>query len=237
MNKLPKVFLFFLPGLIFLASSCNPPRQNDAKKFDAKVSKFERSIKKVDKTIRLMDNMDARILEVKKQRDAGRISDKEAQRRIDAINKTLGREVAQSTKKAPVYDLPGWAKALGLTLPEGLTLDQDFSQITSENNPQEGFNSVTLVYRGDYLKAMQQASIIAGKARIPLTDEYKTAFEMKEKYGDEIIKGAVYMNFKLGATQNPRYTVAISVDESGTLTISASDSKKMKEQLETNKIQ
>jgi len=184
-----------------------------------------------------MDNMDARILEVKKQRDAGRISDKEAQRRIDAINKTLGREVAKSTKKIPVYDLPGWAKALGLTLPEGLSLDQDFSQITSENNPQEGFNSVTLVYRGKYLNAMQQASIIAGKARIPLSDEYKTAFEMKQKYGDEIIKGAVYMNFKLGATQNPRYTVAVSVDESGTLTISAADSKKMKEQLETNKIQ
>jgi hypothetical protein len=224
-------------GLFFLVVSCNPPRQNDAKKFDVKMNKFERSIKKVDKTIRMMDNMDARILEVKKQRDAGRISDKEAQRRIDAINKTLGREVAKSAKKTPVYDLPVWAKNLGITLPEGLTLDQDFSQITSENNPSEGFNSVTLVYRGNYMKAMQQASIIAGRARIPLTDEYKTAFEMKEKYGDEIIKGAVYMNFKLGASQNPRYTVAISVDESGTLTISVADSKKMKEQLETSKIQ
>ncbi len=236
MKKLNNRLLFFLMGLALAGTSCNSPKQNDAKKFDAKMNKFERSIKKVDKTIRMMDNMNARIAEVKKQRDEGRISDEEAQRRIESINKTIGREVAKSTHKNPVGNLPAWARSLGLTLPEGLQLDQDFSQITSENDPAEGFNSVTLVYRGPYMKAMQQASIIAGKARIPLTDEYKTAFEMKQKYGDEIIKGAVYMNFKLGAAQTPRYTIAISVDESGTLTISAADSKKMKEQLETNKI-
>jgi len=236
-NKSALTSLSLLVGFLFVIAACNPKKkQDDSKKFDVKLNKFERSIKKVDKTMRLMNNMDARIAEVKKQRDAGKISDREAQRRIDAINKTLGRKVAQATNKHPATDLPAWAKSLGLTLPQGLQLDKDFSQITAEDNPGEGFNSVTLVYRGPYSKAMQQASIIAGRARIPLTKEYKSAFEMKEKYGDEIIKGAVYMNFDLGAAQNPRYNVAITVDESGTLTLSATDSKRMQEQLQRNEI-
>ncbi len=231
------IALYLLLGFLFVTAACNPSKKpDDSKKFDVKLNKFERSIKKVDKTMRLMDDMDTKIAAVKKQRDAGKISDQEAQRRIDAINKTLGREVAHTTNKHPATDLPAWAKSLGLTLPQGLQLDKDFSQVTAENNPGEGFNSVTLVYHGPYLKAMQQASIIAGRARIPLAKEYKSAFEMKQKYGDEIIKGAVYMNFDLGAAQNPRYNIAITVDESGTLTISATDSKRMREQLQKNEI-
>jgi len=227
---------FALLSLLFFPA-CNSPKQNEAKKFDAKLNKFERSIKKVDKTMRMMDKMDAQIDSVKKERDAGKISDKAAQRRIDAINKTLGRQVAKSTNQHPATDLPTWAKDLGLSLPHGLTLDKDFSQLTSEDNPNEGFNSVTLVYRGDYSKAMKQAGIIAGRAHIPLTEEYKTAMEMKQKYGDEIVKGAVYMNFDMGAAQHPRYNIAITVDESGTLTISATDTKKMRDLLQKNNIQ
>ena len=87
----------------------------------------------------------------------------------------------------PVISLPYWAVKLGLTEPQGLTLDSDFSQSTSENNPDEGFNSVVMVYRGAYQVAMEQAKMIAAKAVIPLSDDYEAAQQLAEKFGKPII--------------------------------------------------
>ena len=84
--------------------------------------------------------------------------------------------------------------------------------------------------------AMQQAAIIARNANVPLTKEYKSAFEMKKKFGEDIIKGAVYMNFELGDPVQPKYSIAITVGENGTLTVSATDSRGMEEHLKMNKL-
>lgn len=216
--------------------SCKQHKPDTADNFNAKLKEFKKNIKNVDNTITMVDSLAKQQARINSERDAGKISDSEAKTRLDNLDRTLGRKVARTTNLHPAIDLPGWAKDLGLRMPRGMELDTDYSQATSEKNQDEGFNSVVLVFKGNYKTSMQQAAIIAQNAHVPLTKEYKTAFEMKKKYGDEIIKGAVYMNFDLGDPVQPKYSIAITVSETGTLTISATDSKGMEDHLKLNNL-
>ncbi len=157
----------------------------------------------------------------------GRITESEAKVRMAAIDSQYNRNVALNSGSAHGHWFPAWAKALGLSEPKNMVLDKSLSQVTSESANGDGYNSLTLVYRGSYKQAMKQAETLAAMAKIPMTPEYKTAMEMKRKYGDEILKGAVYMNFELGSKNNPKYNIAITVDDKGVLTISATDREKM----------
>jgi len=230
--------LNFILIIAFLGGfySCKQHKPDTAANFNAKLKEFKKNIKNVDNTITMVDSLAKQQARINSERDAGKISDSEAKNRLDIIERTLGRKVARTTNLHPAMNLPGWAKDLGLAMPNGMKLDTDYSQATSEKNQDEGFNSVVLVFNGNYKTAMQQAAIIAKDAQVPLTKEYKTAFEMKKKYGDEIIKGAVYMNFDLGNPVQPKYSIAITVSENGTLTISATDSKGMEEHLKLNNL-
>ncbi len=224
------VMLLIITG-IFVA--CDESKPTDAHKFNKDLGKFNRTINKVDKTMDLMDSMQMEIDKLEKELAEGKVSSEYARQRLDEINTYYGRKIARNSNYHPALGLPQWAKDLGLTEPEGMVLDKDFSQVTSEDNPVEGYNSVTLVYKGRYDKAMKQAEIIARKAHIPMTKEYKNARELEKKFGEVILKGAIYMNFELGAKDNPRYNIAITVDDKGTLTISATDSKKLEELVST----
>ena len=216
--------------LIFITfPSCDDTKPSDAHKFNKDLGKFNRTIHKVDKTMDLMDSMQSEINRVEQQLSQGKISNDEAHAQLTQINNKFGRKIAKNSNYHPASGLPQWGKDLGLTEPQGLVLDKDFSQVTSETNAVEGYNSFTLVYKGRYKQAMKQAAIIARKAHIPMTKEYKNAREMEKKYGDVILKGAIYMNFELGSDNNPRYNIAITVDKDGTLTLSATDSQKMDE--------
>ena len=113
-----------------------------------------------------------------------------------------------------------------------MVLDKDYSQTTSENNDNEGFNSITLVYHGNYDVAMKQSEIIAKKARIPISKDYEDAMILSQKYDIETIKGASYLNFELGSDDNPRYNISITVKDDGTLTINATDTYALMKQLE-----
>ena len=227
LNRLYTVVILLLAAMFL--NSCDESKPTDAHKFNKDLGKFNRTIHKVDKTMDLMDSMQMEIDKVEKELAEGKITPEYAHKRLNVINTTHGRQIAKNSNYHPAYGLPQWAKDLGLTEPQGMVLDKDFSQVTSEDNPVEGYNSVTLVYKGRYEKAMKQAEIIARKAHIPMTKEYKNARELEKKYGDVILKGAIYMNFELGAQDNPRYNIAITVDENGTLTISATDAQKMDE--------
>ncbi len=227
--------IFIFLSLFFsLLQSCDDTKPSDAHKFNKDLGKFNRTIHKVDKTMDLMDTMQTEIDNVEKDLALGKINEAEAHRRLNEINNTYGRQIAKNSNYHPATGLPQWAKDLGLSEPKGMVLDKDFSQITSENNAVEGYNSVTLVYKGRYKNAMQQAAIIAKKAHIPMTKESKNAQEMEKKYGEVIMKGVIYMNFELGGKNNPRYNIAITVDENGTLTMSATDTQKMEEIMQTS---
>ncbi len=220
-------------GLIFLLvlTACDDQKPSEAHKFNKDLGTFNRTISKVDRTMDLIDSMQAAMDSLQKDLASGKITQAQAHERLNEINKKYGRKIARNSNYHPAVKLPQWAKDLGLTEPEGMVLDKDFSQVTSEDNEIEGYNSVTLVYKGRYKQAMKQAEIIARKAHIPMTKESKNAREMEKKYGEVIMKGAIYMNFELGGENNPRYNIAITVDENGTLTISATDTEKLEELL------
>lgn len=217
-------------------SSCKEHKKKKGDNFNKKLSEFKDNIKKVNNTITMVDSLQKEEAKISQERDEGKISDQEAKMKLAILDSTLGRKVARTTNLHPASTMPNWARNLGLRTPVGMALDTDYSQMTSAGNKDEGFNSVVLVYKGNYKTAMQQAAIIAKSAHVPLTKEYKTAFEMKKKFGEEIIKGAVYMNFDLGDPIQPKYSIAITVSAKGTLTISATDSKGMEKHLKINNL-
>lgn len=230
----PAVALLFT-GMIFTFFSCGAPNSNPKKKFDVRLNKFNRSLRKADKTLDMMDAMAARKAIVEADYRAGKITEVEARRRLAAINNQYNRKMSGEKTSVVTTGLPGWAKALGLIEPENMVLDKSLSQVTTEERNGGGFNSVILVYKGSYKQALAQARRIAALARVPLTPEYRTAMEMKQKYGDEILKGAVYMNFEPGGKGSSKYNIAITVDETGVLTISATDAEKMEQEMKTLK--
>ncbi len=233
-NRIFSSLSIFILAIIISLSACDEVPRDDDKDFQENLSSFTSTIDHFDSTMDLMDEMQQKIDKVEELRLGGRISDEEAIDELNNINNTLGRQIAKSTNTNPIANLPRWARKLGLTEPTGLTFDTDFSQSTSERNEIEGFNSVIMVYNGDYNIAMNQAKIIAQKANIPLSKDFKDALLLEKEYGIETIKGASYMNFEIGGENNPKYNISITVDNDGTLTINATDTESLMKQLNIN---
>ena len=127
--------------------------------------------------------------------------------------------------------LPDWAKKIGLTEPQHMQQVKELSHVTSSEDPTEGFNSVTLVYAGNYDTAMNQATIIAKAAGLPLSKEYKELKKQATRAGHgNKIKGIAYMNYDL-STRDIDFLIYVKADEKGLLTISATDMKQMNKQL------
>jgi len=229
MNFSPCIYLLLVVALV---SSCDLNEDAKEKTFNQNLQTFNDSFEKVDSAIVLIDQMQVEIDRVEESRLNGQIGGDEAQAQADQIRNKYGRRIARSSNMHPATKLPLWATRLGLTEPTGMTIDVDYSQSTSENNPTDGYNSVLLVYRGDYNIAMNQAARIASLANIPMSKDFADAQVLAKEYGIETLKGMAFMNFEMGSTDLPPYTLAITVDEEGTLTISATDTKKLSEQLE-----
>lgn len=219
---------------VMLLMSCDEAETKKSKDFQQNLNSFNNTMTKLDSTFDLMDSMQLEADKVEEERALGMISDSEAVEKLNQINNTLGRKIAKTSNFHPVSGLPQWAKQLGLSEPTGMVLDKDYSQITSEDNDNEGFNSVTLVYHGNYDVAMKQSEIIAKKAHIPISKDYEDAMILSEKYNIETIKGASYLNFELGSDNNPRYNISITVKDDGTLTINATDTYTLMMQLDEN---
>jgi hypothetical protein len=131
----------------------------------------------------------------------------------------------------PATELPEWAKQLGLVEPLNMELIPEKSHLTSAEEPDEAFNSVTMVYSGNYDTAMNQASRIAKIANLPLSKEYKASLRQAERAGRaDRLKGIAYMNYDL-STRDIDFLIYVMVDDKGMLTLSATDMKQMNEQL------
>lgn len=216
---------------MLLLFSCDEPVAKDDKVFQENLNSFNSTMNKLDSALALMEKLQNEVDKVEKEKELGKISEAEANEKLNQINNSLGRELARVSNLNPVVGLPPWAKQLGLTEPTGMILDSDFCQSTSENNEDEGFNSVILVYNGNYDNAILQAEIIAKKAGIPMSQAYKDALILSQKYGIESILGASYMNFEIGSDNNPKYNISITVDDNGTLSINATDTYALIRQL------
>jgi hypothetical protein len=219
---------------IFFVGCIPPPESNETDKFDTELKTFNKSINNIGKTMDMVDAMQTEVNKVESKRALGEISDAEADRQLLEIKETYGRTIARSSNLNPATSLPQWAQQLRLTEPSGMKLDPDYSQMTTVDNPDEGFNSVLLVYLGDYELAMKEAARIAKIANIPLGKDYIQAVELSKTYNTTPIKGVAYMNFD-PFIEDKDFNISITVDEAGMLTISAVDVIQMKKQFEGKK--
>jgi hypothetical protein len=133
------------------------------------------------------------------------------------------------------FSLPSRAKQLNITTPEGMTLDQNSSYQTSEEV--EWFNSMRFVYTWDYKLAMKQAEIIAQKAWVQISEEFKLAQDTLKKMWkntlDQLkdmvwdLKWVVYTNYSIIKNPETDQIISISVEEDWTLEIVVVDRKNM----------
>ena len=231
MKRITHAVLFLL--LIFLVTACLPEERSESEKFENQLESFKQSMENIGTTMDLVDAMQAEIETVERKRALGEISDKEADKQLNEVKETYGRVIARRSNVNPATTLPDWARQLGLIEPLGLTLDADYSQLTSVKNADEGFNSILLVYTGDYNTAMNEAKRLANAANIPLSRDYKQAVELAKTYSSAPIKGIAYMNFD-PFVSDADFNISITVDETGMLTISAVDVQQMQKQFQTD---
>lgn len=228
-------FLIIALLSIYLASCQIAPEKTETEKFDTELKNFNQTMNEVGQTMDIVDAMEQEIDMIEQQRATGEITDDQANKLLAEIKQTYGRAIARSSKSNPASGLPVWASALGLIEPQGLTLDVDYSQLTSADNPNEGFNSIMLVYSGPYNLSMKEAERIATSAMIPLSKDYEQAIELSKTYGSTPIKGIAYMNFDPFIQDND-INISITVDEDGMLTISAVNVRQMKRMFDREQI-
>ena len=131
------------------------------------------------------------------------------------------------------FSFPDWLWELNIVAPKYLKLDKTKSQKTTEKI--EWFNSIHFVYKWDYDISMQQAKLIAEKADIPVSKEFKMAQEILsslstwDNKNSEIedmlwdMKWIVYTNYNLMDKKAPDYTIAITVNEDWSLELDVTD--------------
>lgn len=223
-------FLLALPA-------CEPPHQeSETERFERELKSFNNQMDNLGQQMKLLEAMQNELDALEKQRATGEISDEDFRSKTSMIKDTYGRALASNEVRQNFAGLPGWAIELGLSLPNGMQLDQAFSQVTSVNNPDEGFNSILLVYNGEYQTAMREAERIARQARVPLSKDFVEARDIAMRFGSSPLKGIAYMNFEPFKIDAP-VNISITVDETGVLTISAVDVQQMNRQLERSRNQ
>ncbi|MCF8228661.1 MAG: hypothetical protein K9G58_01350 [Bacteroidales bacterium] len=233
-----KIYQFIILGLLItgMLHSCGQDKknkQNEGENFQEQMEGFSESMEDIDETMELVDFLNNKLKQIEQKVAEGELSPEEGQYLANELNEKYRREIARRSNLNPATNLPTWAKELGLLEPKGMVLDHDFSKKTSVNNETEGFNSIKLVFKGDYNTALNQARLIAENAGIPMSKEYAKAYEMAEKYPSarEKIKGVSYMNYELGET-GLDHKISINVDENGKLTIIAVNEQQRKKYLE-----
>lgn len=225
-------WLYFIILPVLLIVSCDPPQEEtETERFEKELNNFNQRMDNIGQSMQILDAMQTELDELERLRAQGEISDAEYSKRSNDVKETFGRAIARRDRTKPVSGLPNWALQLGLSEPQGLVLDQEFSQITSVDNKDEGYNSVMFVYSGNYDLAMKEAERIARQARIPISKDYLDATELIEKFGSNPIKGITYMNFDPFVRDAP-VNISITVDETGILTLSAVDVEQMKRMFE-----
>ncbi len=229
-----KGFLFLLMVALLGMMSCDENKPTEAKKFNNNLKDFNKSLHHVDKTMDIMDKMNSEMDKVTEQRNKGIITKQEAEHRLDVIRTKYAKELTKTGDLKSPAAFPEWAKKIGLSAPQGMTLNKSMSQVTSSNDSNTGYNSINLVYNGDYAVAMKQAETIAKNAGVPIGSDYQEALDLAKELGTDPIKGAVYMNFEIGKDDNQQYHIAITVDEAGTLTITATDYLQLQKQINDN---
>jgi hypothetical protein len=122
--------------------------------------------------------------------------------------------------------IPDWVVKLGISEPEGMKFDQDFSNYTSVDSPSEGFNSVSLVYNGDYDMAVKAAAKIAASAKLVPGGNFIAKNSPVSNVTHNTSKVVTYLNYSLGNTDQD-FLISLQVEPSGKLFIEVTDNKQL----------
>ncbi|MBI9038682.1 MAG: hypothetical protein JEY97_11160 [Bacteroidales bacterium] len=225
--------------IIFTQSCMNlydqPAVEADDEKQDSiknSIQTLNESMNDFNEQMETIDNMEQQLLDLEKMVNSGDITEDEMKKITDKYYSNNGKNETAKKSVSSVEKIPFWAKQLGLTEPRNMTLVSEKSMMTSFNNPSEGFNSITFVYKGQYENALNQAKIIAENANIPISKSWLKIHNLinrqkkdAEKYGNtppEDLKGITYINYEQ-TTNEPEYVMSVSVDANGFLTIQAAN--------------
>jgi hypothetical protein len=223
--KKPRLFLLIGLVSLFVVAACNSDKNSEQKEgsLEDQISEFKDSLSEIDEALDLADFLNENLEMINKKVASGELDRKEANKITNDLINSYKREIAKRSNLNPTTSLPEWAIELGLTEPKGMTIDADFSSLTSVDDEDNGYNSVKLIYQGEYRQALNQASIIAAQAKIPMSKEYKDAMEKAKKYPSARagIRGVSYMNYEFGEEKTPTYKISITVNKKGELTINA----------------
>lgn len=126
--------------------------------------------------------------------------------------------------------MPVWATALGLSTPQGMKLQKILSKQITENG--SGYATFTLVYKGSYEQAKQEAIRIARGAHLFLSPEILQAQKLLQQGHSvsgfdtkSILDSLVYTNHTL-LDLNVPVLLSVSVDPQGLLTLEGTKNQK-----------
>jgi hypothetical protein len=175
-------------------------------------------------------NFEKRLQSLEDDLVAGNITKHEYDSLSDQLRLQIERDAAVHNDTHNPDRIPDWVGDLGISKPEGMKFDQLFSNYTSVDDPSEGFNSVSLVYTGDYDKALLEAVKIATNAKLSVGGVFKAKGSPFNRDVHKSNSGISYMNYSLGNADRD-FLISLEVEPSGRLTIMVTDNKQLKERL------
>lgn len=175
-------------------------------------------------------NIEERLHDLSAQLEAGKIT----KQTYDSLSGILRAQVrnmeAVADENHPLEKMPEWVSKLGIKDPEGMKLDLDFSSYTSVNNPSEGFNSVSLIYKGDYETAVREATKMADTLKLAVGGNFEAKGNPREKMLPTHVGMLKFLNYSLENTDKD-FLISVQVDPAGRLTLSVTDNRQLNARL------
>ena len=156
----------------------------------------------------------------------GTITKHEYDSLLDELRLQIKRNDALKDENHNPDKIPDWVTKLGISEPEGMKFDEVLSHYTLLSDPTEGFNSASLVYTGDYNKAVEEAAKLATKVNLTPGGNFKAKGAPVTKFEDHNNKVISYINYSLG-NMDQNFLISIEVEPSGSLSIMVTDKKQL----------
>jgi len=135
------------------------------------------------------------------------------------------RETLQADNHIP-DKMPQWVRDLGMPVPENMVYEPVFSEFTTQEYPSEGFNSVNLVYTGNYEEAVKQAAKIAEACHLSKAGNFIAKGSPMVTETQEGSRPVSYLNYSLTHCDQD-FLISVQVKPTGRMSISVTDNKQL----------
>jgi len=171
-------------------------------------------------------NFEKRLQSLEDDLVSGSITKHEFDSLSDLLRIQIKRSEALKDENSNPDKIPVWVTKLGISEPFGMKFDEVFSHNNYVTDPSEGFNSVSLVYNGDYAQAVEEAARIAANAKLTSVGNFKTIGSPLRKAANNTNRFIRYLNYSLENTDKD-FLISVQVEPSGRLTIMVTDNKQL----------